>query len=278
MASFRILDRLRVFYNLNGTAPASGGRVDFFEAGTTAPKAVYANPELSVSNGSTIQLDAAGRLLLDCWGEGAYKVRQYDEDGTFVAEMDDVEIPGGADLQIPTPLESGAVLSNNGSILLWLATLLIPDPTGQANKVLSNNGAGLLWKEINIPTPPAPDIVLSGDGASGLFRFGTSAVAKKAVILFGSDSMPASGQIQAAGSFSFKLGTDPFSFDEPPRVFVIPTTSAATSQGDIPGCAVVGSTTTGYAVAMSTTFGQTSARIQSPVPFNFVAIGFKTVP
>lgn len=276
MASFRILDRLRVFYNLNGTAPASGGRVDFFEAGTTAPKAVYANPELSVSNGSTIQLDAAGRLLLDCWGEGAYKVRQYDEDGTFVAEMDDVEIPGGADLQIPTPLESGAVLSNNGSILLWLATLLIPDPTGQANKFLSNNGAGLLWKENNIPTPPAPDIVLSGTGAAGKIQIGTSASARKAVALWGTSIMTASNQTQAAGSFSFPDG---FVFDEAPFMLADVKSVPVTAEGQIPVVSVSGTDPNAFGISMNTNeFGRSGARITSNVTFWWLAIGFKTVP
>src|SRR5690242_18320803 len=76
MASFRVLDPFQTFFNLSSTGPAAGGRVDFFDAGTTTPRAVYADPDLGVSNGSTIALDAAGRLSVDCWGQGAYRARQ----------------------------------------------------------------------------------------------------------------------------------------------------------------------------------------------------------
>ncbi|QWF19309.1 hypothetical protein [Lysobacter capsici] len=274
MAAFRVLDPFQTFLNQNSTGPAAGGRFDFFEAGTTTPKAVYANPGLSVSNGASIVLDAAGRLSVDCWGDGAYRARQYDADGTLIKELDDIQPTTGGGLAIPTPLENGAVLSNDGSILQWLLGLFVPDPSGQTNKVLSNDGTLLLWKEIVTPPVVTPDIVLTGNGAAGTFRAGTSAVTKKFMVMFGSDSMTASNQIQAAGSFVFPSS---FAFDEPPRVFIIPKTAAATSQGDVPSCAVINTSTTGYDVAMSTTFGQNAAKITSAVPFDFIAFGFKTV-
>jgi hypothetical protein len=273
MAAFRVLDPFQTFLNQNSTGPAAGGRFDFFEAGTTTPKAVYANPGLSVSNGASIELDAAGRLSVDCWGDGSYRARQYDADGTLIKELDDIQAPGGAGQSIPA-LEAGAFLSNDGALLLWDFINQLPDPTGQANKFLKTDGTGWSYEAITIPTPPTPDIVLTGDGAAGTFRAGTSAVAKKFMVMIGSDSMPASNQIQASGSFTFPGG---FTFDEPPRVFVIPKTSAATSQGDIPSCGTVGTATNGYSVSMSTTFGQNAAKITSAVPFDFVAFGFKTV-
>lgn len=273
MASFRILNPFQVFLNADATAPAKGGRFEFFEAGTTDPKSVFGDPALTIDNGSTVTLGPDGRLTVDTWGGGAYRVRQYDVNGSLVQEADNVRGDGGAGASIP-PFEADSFLTNDGAILLWEAIRQLPDMLGQGDKFLSNDGAVPIWKPISIPQPVAPDIVLSGTGASGIFRIGTAAVNKKGIILFGSDTMPASGQIQASGSFTFPGG---FSFDEPPRVFAIATTSAATSQGDIPKCAVVGTETTGFAVSMSTTFGQNAARISSPVPFNFFAFGFKTI-
>ena len=274
MAAFRVLDPFQTFFNLLSTEPAAGGRVDFFEAGTSTPKAVYANPALSVSNGSMIELDAAGRLSVDCWGDGAYKVRQFDANDTLIKELDYIQAPGGAGQSIP-PLENGFFLTNDGALLLWDEVRQPPDPTGQAGKFLKTDGTNFSWEPVVIPPAATPDIVLSGTGASGTYRFGTSAVPKKAMMLFGSDTMVASGQIQATGNFVFPGS---FAFDEPPRVFIIPRTSSVSAQGDIPSCSVPSTSTTGFDVAMATTFTQNAARITSPVPFDYLAIGFKTVP
>ncbi|MFK3647905.1 hypothetical protein ACI2IY_05635 [Lysobacter enzymogenes] len=278
MASFRILDPLQVFFNLNGSAPASGGYVRFFEAGTSDPKSVFADPALTINNGPRVNLDAAGRPLVDAWGDGAYKLRLFDKNDTLIKETDYVQAPGGAAAQIP-PLVANAFLTNDGGVLLWELLTLIPDVAGQLGKVLSNDGTALLWKEFTIPTPVAPDIVLSGDGASGKIQLGTSAVARKAVILWGSDSMPASGQTAASGNFNFKLGADAFSFDEPPFVLPMCRSASVTAEGQVPVFAQVGATASGFSVGMHTDdFGRNGSRITSAVPFGWIAFGFKTVP
>lgn len=278
MASFRVLDPLQTFFNLNSSAPAAGGYVLFFEAGTTDPKAVYADPGLTISNGPRVNLDAAGRPQVEAWGDGAYKLRLFDEDNTLIKETDHVQAPGGAAAQIP-PLVANAFLTNDGSVMLWELLQLVPDVAGQLGKVLSNDGTALLWKEITIPTPVAPDIVLSGDGSSGKIQLGTSASTKKAVILWGSDSMPASGQTAASGNFNFKLGADAFSFDDPPFVLPICRSATVTAEGQIPSFAQVGATASGFSIGMHTDdYGRNGSRITSAVPFGWLAIGFKTVP
>jgi len=275
MAAFRVLDPFQTFFNLDSTAPAAGGRVDFFESGTSTPKAVYADPGLTTSNGSSIDLDAAGRLEVDCWGDGAYRVRQYDADDTLVKELDNIQPTTSSGLEIPTPLEAGAVLSNDGALLQWLLALFLPDPTGQAGKWLQTDGTGASWQPITIPTPAAPDIVLTGDGSAGKIQIGTSAVARKAVILWGSDTMAASGQTAAAGSFSFTGG---FAFDEAPFVLPIGRSNTVAAEGQLPAVAVIGSTPSGFSLAMNTDdYTRNGSRINSSVPFGWIAIGFKTV-
>ncbi|WP_057917096.1 gp53-like domain-containing protein [Lysobacter antibioticus] len=273
MAAFRVLDPFQTFFNLDSTAPAAGGRVDFFESGTSTPKAVYADPGLTTSNGSSIDLDAAGRLEVDCWGDGAYRVRQYDADDTLVKELDNIQPTTSSGLEIPTPLEAGAVLSNDGAILQWLQALFMPDPTGQNGKFPQANGSGYTLVDITIPTPAAPDIVLTGTGAAGSFRAGTTAVAKKFYLQWGSDTMAASGQTAAAGSFNFPAG-----FDEAPRVLIVGKSASVAAEGQIPAVAVTNTTTTGFSVAMNTDdYTRNGSRINSAVPFDWFAIGFKTV-
>lgn len=273
MASFRVLDPFTVFLNLTGTAPASGGRFDFFEAGTTTPKAVYANPALSVSNGSTIELDAAGRLSADCWGDGAYRARQYDADDTLVKDLDNIQAPGGGAQTIPA-LEAGAFLSNDGALLLWDFINQLPDPTGQADKFVKTDGTGWSYEAITIPPAPALDVILTGTGAAGKVQLGTSAVARKLVILWGTDTMPASNQTQAAGAFTFPGS---FSFDEAPRMFANGITTPVTAEGQLPVVYVSGTDPGAYGITMNTNeFGRNGAKITSAVTFAWIAFGFKT--
>lgn len=198
MASFRVLDPFQTFFNLTSTGPAAGGRVDFFDAGTTTPKAVYAEPGLAVSNGDSIPLDAAGRLTVDCWGQGAYRARQYDADGTLVKELDNIQPAGGAGLQIPTPLEAGAALFTDGALLLWDFIRQLPDPTGQGGKYVKTDGVNFFFEAINIPAPPAPDIVITGDRDAGNIRVGIASNPTKLMLQWGAASSPNTGQRQSA--------------------------------------------------------------------------------
>lgn len=276
MAAFRVLDPLQTFFNQNSTAPAAGGRVDFFIAGTSTPKAVYADPGLSTSNGDTIELDAAGRLSVDCWGDGSYRVRQYDADGTLIAEIDNVQAPGGAAQAIPA-LEADAFLTNDGAQLLWDIIRQLPDPSGNGGKFLKTDGTIFFYEAITIPTPAAPDIVFSGDGAGGSLQLGISSVPKKFRLMWGSSIVTASGQTAAAQSFNFVLG-GAAQFDEPPRVWIVGKSNAVAAEGQIPAVAVLNTTPAGFGVGMNTDdYTRNGSRINSDVPFDWFAIGSKTV-
>src|SRR5690348_9531177 len=96
MAAFRILDQSPVYFLLDGVTPAAGGRIEFYEAGTTTAKDVYGDQDLTVNNGSSITLGSDGRAVDDIWGDGSYRVRVYASDDTLISDDDNVEIPGGA--------------------------------------------------------------------------------------------------------------------------------------------------------------------------------------
>ncbi|QWP74609.1 hypothetical protein J5226_12955 [Lysobacter sp. K5869] len=198
MASFRVLDPLQTFFNQNSSAPAAGGEVRFYEAGTSNPRAVYEGPDLAVSNGSTITLDAAGRLAVDCWGSGAYRVRVLDANGSQIRDLDNIQPAGGASLQIPTPLEAGAALFNDGALLLWDLIRQLPDMAGQGGKALFTDGTNPIWQTLNIPAPPAPDIVIVGDRDAGSIRVGIASSPTKVMLQWGAASSPNTGQRQSA--------------------------------------------------------------------------------
>lgn len=52
MPSFRILDQFPAFLGPDGR-PVVGGELRFYDSGTTTPRDVYADSELTISNGST---------------------------------------------------------------------------------------------------------------------------------------------------------------------------------------------------------------------------------
>jgi len=76
--------------------PLAGGYINFYAAGTTTPKAVYSDADLSTSLGTTVNLNSAGAPVsgsnvpvLIYPGLGDYKIRYYDADDTLIFEFDD---------------------------------------------------------------------------------------------------------------------------------------------------------------------------------------------
>lgn len=187
MAAFRILDPSPVYFLLDGVTPAVGGRLEFYEAGTTTPKDVFGDEGLTVNNGSTIDVGTDGRAVDDIWGDGSYRVRLYASDNTEVFDRDNVEIPGGTGTAIPA-LESGKFLSNDGSVLEWTDILQPLDPSGQSGKILGSDGTNLVWKDL----PTSSQTVSS-----------TKIILGAATLQWGSGTFPASGDNTASVSVTF---------------------------------------------------------------------------
>lgn len=69
------------FYDSNGQ-PLAAGTVQFYEVGTTTPKATYQDQALSVPNTNPVILDAAGRATI--WGSGNYRQILADVNGNVI--------------------------------------------------------------------------------------------------------------------------------------------------------------------------------------------------
>jgi hypothetical protein len=93
-AGFRLTD--------DDNNPLAGGSLRYYGAGTTTPKAVYADAALGVSLGSIVNLNASGEpvtggnvQVIVYPGTGAYRVRLYDANGVLIWDQDG--IPGAVE-------------------------------------------------------------------------------------------------------------------------------------------------------------------------------------
>lgn len=266
--TFRILDQRPVYLDLAGNL-ADGGTLKFYAAGTTTPQDVYADQAKTVNNGSTVAIGSDGRSTVDIWGEGAYRVRLYDADGTLIAEADNVQLAGGSDASIPA-LESGKFLTNDGAVLAWSSIQQLPDPTGSANKILSTDGVNFIFVDKPSNGTPgdsaaitvAPTKTTIGDGSPTHDIF---------MVQSGSDTITASGASHAQKTITF-----PTAFKV--CMIAIPT---VTSTGDsILGPSTIGpinTSATGFTAyaSVSAHGGGTNndQKIVNNVTFNWVAFG-----
>lgn len=249
--AYRVTNPLIVNFDQTGRL-AAGGRFDYFEAGTSTPKAVYEDPELSISNGASVALDASGRQNVDSWGSGNYRVRLYDQYGVLIDELDNVQDPAASSGAAIPALVPGAFLTNDGALLQWLALLLIPDPTGSNGKVLGTDGSLLIWQDL-----PASGVT----PGTGRIQLGN------VLLQYGSDTMPSSGTYVTNKAFTF-----PIAFGGAPYHVGMSYNggSGVAAAGGIPSFGVgVRSTTGATAYADFNEWGN----ITNPIPFTWFAIG-----
>jgi hypothetical protein len=266
--AYRVVDPLRPFFDNQGRI-LSGGELRFYEAGTTTPKSVYADQDLSVDNGSTIALDSAGRPDDDVWGAGSYRVRVYDSAGVLIEEADPVSDPAASSGAVIPALQPDEFLTNDGSNLVWEPILQVPDPTGSSGKVLGTDGANLVWQSLpEVEQPADPDVTVAADS----FRAGTSASTTKFLIQRGSATAPASGSNTTQASVTF-----PVPFDTVWHVSIMPTTNSQPG-GPVVWNLTAAPATTGFTAQFDVAEGTSSgANIVNPVPFTWVAFGTKIV-
>ncbi len=86
------------YSDINGI-PFAGGKLQFFENGTTTDKDVFSDPAGTISLGNEITLDAEGRVA-DFFGEGTYRVRMLTVASVQIFERDDVIIQSPQSAQL----------------------------------------------------------------------------------------------------------------------------------------------------------------------------------
>jgi len=73
-------------------APLAGGKLFFYEAGTTTPKDTYTDSGAGTANANPVILDAEGAAQV--WGDGTYKVVIKDSADATLSTVDDINVPG----------------------------------------------------------------------------------------------------------------------------------------------------------------------------------------
>jgi len=88
-----------IFYLADGTTPNALGTLEFYQAGTSTPQAVYSESDGSVSLGAVLSLNSNGRYATNIYlGGTGYKVIEKDSDGVPIRTVDDVESMGAGGL------------------------------------------------------------------------------------------------------------------------------------------------------------------------------------
>ncbi|MBC6444632.1 MAG: tail fiber protein [Alphaproteobacteria bacterium GM202ARS2] len=115
---YRVLDE-------NGD-PVSGAMIRFFDAGTTTPRTVYADEDLTVALGTTVMTNSDGVPVSNSnapvviyTGEGDYKIEIVDSDGVIVFRPIDNVKGGDATPSGTTAITANVLYNHIGAILIW---------------------------------------------------------------------------------------------------------------------------------------------------------------
>ncbi|KAF1692648.1 hypothetical protein [Pseudoxanthomonas koreensis] len=155
MSVHQLLNPFVALDNLLGTATAPGGKLYFYERGTTTPKDTWQDFGKGTSNANPVILDSAGRVPAQVWGDGDYSVKLDAADDSAIVASVEFRDPAPAGSAIPDQSgHSGEFLGTNGTDTAWLPVLQLPDPTGSAGYMPVVNGAGDGYALIPQPTAP----------------------------------------------------------------------------------------------------------------------------
>ncbi|WP_290509667.1 phage tail protein [Alcanivorax sp.] len=114
----RIVNPKQQFLTTAGL-PNSNGTLTFYETGTTTPKDVFSDEDLTVEQSNPYPLNANGQVDADIWLDGQYRVVSKDSDGNTIWTIDDVaaitstvNTPGGGQEVVQGYLFNKAVNGN----------------------------------------------------------------------------------------------------------------------------------------------------------------------
>lgn len=277
MARYHMYSPNPVWFDLAGVANTPNGSIQFYEIGTTTPKATYNAFSAGSVNANPVPMDSSGRLNVDVWLDGDYSIVVYDEDDAVIDTFDMRPAADAAQsITVPNPNE---FVSGDGAQFLNvdLTSSLLPDPTGLVGyTVVSDGEAWIATAPAEEPEPVDPEIVVTAATVLTGLRVGSSDDETKANFLLGTVTVSASGTKTATASVTFST---PFS--TVPKIFPVNVTGFITATGDVmPTVAITAKSTTGFTVRLCTQIGEANgdADIDTACDIDWVAIGTLEVP
>lgn len=268
MSVHQLLNPFVALDNLLGTATAPGGKLHFYERGTTTPKDTWQDFGKGSLNANPVVLDSAGRVPAQVWGDGDYSVKlDAADDSAIVAAVDFLD-PAPSGSAIPDQSgNSGKFLSTDGVDAHWDDVLQLPDPTGEAGKMVVVNGAGDGYNLQSQPVPEDANVAITANSLT--LDDGTKKMALRAGSATGTNVGGRNQTVSVTFATAFVV-TPMF------VVCTLKNPTALSSFGNQPSPRISSVSTTGFTVVW--TMGelddsQSGFNFNAAVQFDYLAIG-----
>lgn len=136
------------FHDANGN-PLAGGKLYFYQAGTSTPKDTYSDRDFETANPNPAVLNAAGRPSADIWLDSVYKVKLTDADDAEIWTADYVSSLSDLNGAFITAEQFGAVGDGETDDAAAILELLQTASANKATAVLRSGKtyrlASLCW-------------------------------------------------------------------------------------------------------------------------------------
>ena len=156
----RLTPAYQTFNTANGSSPLAGGKIHFYVSGSVSTnKDTFSDSTLLTANTNPLVLDSAGRVQVDVWGSGAYKMVVADSSDAVISTFDPI-----AGSFFATALNTIA-----GMTALTKSVLADGDQVNVSGYYAQGDGGGgeFYWDSSSSDTADGVLIFASDEGGSG---------------------------------------------------------------------------------------------------------------
>tara|TARA_R110001632_G_scaffold2618_4_gene11563 strand:- start:1951 stop:3939 length:1989 start_codon:yes stop_codon:yes gene_type:complete len=156
----RLTPAYQTFNTANGSSPLAGGKIHFYVSGSVSTnKDTFSDSTLLTANTNPLVLDSAGRVQVDVWGDGAYKMVVADSTDTPIDTFDPV-----------TGSFSAEAVNSIAELTALLKTILTDgDQFAVSGYTTQGDGGGgdFYWDASNTDTENGGTIFEADEGGTG---------------------------------------------------------------------------------------------------------------
>jgi hypothetical protein len=156
----RLTPAYQTFNTANGSSPLAGGKIHFYVSGSVSTnKDTFSDDTLLTANTNPLVLDSAGRVQVDVWGDGAYKMVVADSTDTPIDTFDPI---------------TGSIFQQSVNTIASLTALLKANLTSGDEIYVSGyyaqgdgGGGRFVWDSTSTATANGGVVIASDEGGSG---------------------------------------------------------------------------------------------------------------